>query len=209
MKHIKIYEEFINESVNEGSKDEMVKNEVINKLSQFFDVSASALSKFKFDGTDDVRALTKALNGTDYEGIDNIVRVAIKAAKRDLGINESLVTLNEATSSINALKKALPGLKFETAVFKLDPVDDYKTVESFYVNVPGIGGEYGEDNLYINIYDGDEFCFFHDSTPVPTSLHSSSDANKMVQTLTEIPLPLSKLNKKIFDEAVKKVKERI
>ena len=63
-----------------------VKSEVITKLSQFFDVSASALSKFKFDGTDDIRALTKALNGTDYEGVDNIVRVAILAAKRDLGM---------------------------------------------------------------------------------------------------------------------------
>ena len=114
--------------------------------------------------------------------------------------------INEAASSINALKKALPGLKFETADFELDPEDEYKTVESFYVNVPGISGEYGEDDLYINIYDGNEFCFFHDSAPVPTSLHSSSDANRMAQTQMEIPLPLSKLNKKIFDEVVKKVK---
>jgi hypothetical protein len=70
-----------------------VKSEVITKLSQFFNVSASALSKFNFDGKDPIKELTKALNGTDYEGVENVVRVAIKAAKRDLGIDESL--LNE------------------------------------------------------------------------------------------------------------------
>lgn len=67
------------------------KSEIISKLSQFFDVPASALSKFNFDGKDPIQALTKALNGTDYEGVENIVRVAIKAAKRDSGIDESFV----------------------------------------------------------------------------------------------------------------------
>jgi hypothetical protein len=78
------------ESVVTEAKD--VKSDVIDKLSQFFNVSTSALIKFKFDGKDDIRALTKALNGTDYEGVDNIVRVAILSAKRDLGIEESIVT---------------------------------------------------------------------------------------------------------------------
>ena len=109
MKNFKTYEEFLNkftpmagsgnrdyntegvaESVVNEAKD--VKSDVIDKLSQFFNVSTSALIKFKFDGKDDIRALTKALNGTDYEGVDNIVRVAILSAKRDLGIEESIVT---------------------------------------------------------------------------------------------------------------------
>jgi hypothetical protein len=77
-----------NESVVTEAKD--VKSEVIDKLSQFFGVSTSALIKFNFDGKDDVRALTKALNGTDYEGVDNIVRVAVLAAKRDLGVDEAI-----------------------------------------------------------------------------------------------------------------------
>jgi len=63
-----------------------VRSEVIDKLSQFFSVSTQALMKFKFDGTDDIKAVTKALNGTNYEGVDNIVRVAILSAKRDLGL---------------------------------------------------------------------------------------------------------------------------
>jgi len=80
-------------------------------------------------------------------------------------------------------------------------------VESYYTNVPGIGGNYGEDDLYLNVYDGNSFCFFYDSAPIPTSLHSSSEVNNMNQTQTEVPLPLSKLDKKIFDEVVKQIKE--
>ena len=81
--------EVLESKINEA-KD--VKSEVIDKLSQFFGVSTGALIKFNFDGKDDIRALTKALNGTDYEGVDNIVRIAVIAAKRDLGIEESVVT---------------------------------------------------------------------------------------------------------------------
>ena len=114
--------------------------------------------------------------------------------------------VNENASSINAVKKALPGLKFTKVDSEIDPEDEYKTVETFYTNVPGISGGYGEDDLYINIYDGDKFCFFQDSAPIPTSLHSKSDVNKMIQTEIEVPLPLSKLNKKIFDEVITKVK---
>lgn len=84
----KMDESVITEAINEA-KD--VKSEVIDRLSQFFGVSTGALIKFNFDGKDDVRALTKALNGTDYEGVDNIVRVAILSAKRDLGIDESYI----------------------------------------------------------------------------------------------------------------------
>lgn len=95
--------EVLESSITEA-KD--VKSEVITKLSQFFDVSASALSKFKFDGTDPLKDLTKALNGTDYEGVDNIVRVAILAAKRDLGIDESL-EINEKNEVTVSLRYAV------------------------------------------------------------------------------------------------------
>jgi hypothetical protein len=61
-----------------------VKKQVVDKLSQFFDVSASALNKFKFDGTDDIKQLTKALGGTSTQGVDQVVRIAISSAKRDL-----------------------------------------------------------------------------------------------------------------------------
>ena len=91
------------ESIVIEAKD--VKSEVITRLSQFFDVSASALSKFNFDGKDDVRALTKALNGTDYEGVDNIVRIAILSAKRDLGIDESSLTEKDEAVFIEFLNK--------------------------------------------------------------------------------------------------------
>ena len=91
------------ESIVTEAKD--VKSEVITRLSQFFDVSTSALSKFNFDGKDDVRALTKALNGTDYEGVDNIVRIAILSAKRDLGIDESSLTEKDEAVFIEFLNK--------------------------------------------------------------------------------------------------------
>lgn len=120
---------------------------------------------------------------------------------------ESYVSsLNEA-DSLGSLKKALPGMNFKKADYEVDPEDEYQTVESFYVNVPGISGGYGEDDLYINIYDGKDFCFFYDSAPIGTSLHNRSEINSMDQTEMEVPKPLNKLNKKIFDEVVKKVKE--
>ena len=119
--------------------------------------------------------------------------------------------LNEAnpSSSINAVKKALPGIKFNDASddLEFDPEEGYTSVESYYTNVPEIGGNYGEDDLYLNVYDGNSFCFFYDSAPIPTSLHSSSEVNDMKQTQTEVPLPLNKLNKKIFDEVVNQIKE--
>jgi len=124
-------------------------------------------------------------------------------------VNEGASSINEAASSINKLKKALPGVKFEKTNYDFDfELDEYeyKTIESFSTHVPGISGSYGEDDLDINIYDGDYFSFFHGPTPVPVSLHSASDKRHMSQVQMEVPLPLKKLNKKIFDEAVEEVK---
>lgn len=120
-------------------------------------------------------------------------------------------SLNETASSIKVVKKALPGVKINDASdsIEFDPEEGYKSVESYYITVPGMGGDYCEDDLYLNVYDGDSFCFFYDSAPVPTSLHSSSDVNHMHSVQTEVPLPLSNLNKKIFDEVVNQIKKEM
>ena len=81
--------------VNEGNKDEQVKKECISRLSDFFRVAPHALSKFNFDGKDNIKELTRALNSTSDQGTELYYQTAIKSVKRDLGINESEV--NEGT----------------------------------------------------------------------------------------------------------------
>ena len=76
------------ESVLKESKD--VRAEVISRLADFFRVSPYSLTKFNFDGSDDIKELTKALNSTSDEGTKLYYDTAIKAVKRDLGIHESL-----------------------------------------------------------------------------------------------------------------------
>ena len=85
-----LYESINEESMNEGSTDEMVKRSCVERLSQFFRVSPNALSHFKFDGTDNIKALTKALNSTSDEGTEAYYKVAIKVGKQDAGIEESV-----------------------------------------------------------------------------------------------------------------------
>ena len=70
-----------------------VKSEAISRLADFFGVSPSSLQKFKFDGKDPIKDLTNALNATSYEGAEAYYKIAIEMAKRDLGIDESV--LNE------------------------------------------------------------------------------------------------------------------
>ena len=100
MKNIPTFEAFIDEAkeldlkINEGSDpQEQIKKNCIERLSQFFRVPGSRLMKFKFDGKDDVRQYTDALDATSYEGAEAYYKIAIKLAKEDLGIRESL---NEA-----------------------------------------------------------------------------------------------------------------
>jgi hypothetical protein len=168
--------EVLESRVNEA-KD--VKSEVIDKLSQFFGVSTGALIKFNFDGKDDVRALTKALNGTDYEGVDNIVRVAVKAAKRDLGIEESKV--NEAYGKPAGLTKdetLKVAQKFAEAISKVDGVKctvNTRTLEedSFdldYADEEFAGGSY---NIYQN---GDVINMAVGATPLYGKKNDSVDA---------------------------------
>ena len=89
---------YVQESVvNEGS-DEQVKKECISRLSDFFRVPQQTLSKFNFDGKDNIKELTKALNSTSDQGTELYYQTAIKSVKKDLGINEDL-EVNEASSS--------------------------------------------------------------------------------------------------------------
>jgi hypothetical protein len=88
MKPIRNYNEFVNESVNEGSKDEMVKKEAISRLSDFFRVSPGPLMKFKFDGNDNIKDLTKVLNSTSDVGTELYYKTAIKLAQEEVGFDD-------------------------------------------------------------------------------------------------------------------------
>lgn len=84
-----VEEHGVKESLNEGSQEEQIKKECITKLSDFFGCSPGNLSKFKFDGNDNIKELTKALRSTSDEGTAQYYRIVIIMAKRDLGIHES------------------------------------------------------------------------------------------------------------------------
>jgi hypothetical protein len=88
----KFLKDYVKESieVNESNSDAQVKKEVISKLSDFFRVPANALTKFNFDGKDNIKELTKALNSTSDQGTEQYYRIAIQMAKRDLGIREAI-----------------------------------------------------------------------------------------------------------------------
>jgi hypothetical protein len=114
-----------------------------------------------------------------------------------------IIGLNEA-NAISKLKSVLPGVKFQEEEIEFDPEEGYKSVESYSFQIPGV-----DEPAYINIYDGDSFCFFYDAAPIATSLHSANEVNSMAQTQTEVPLPLNKLNKSILEDAIKNIKEYI
>jgi hypothetical protein len=78
--------DYIDESSINEAKD--LKSEVISRLSDFFRVPAHTLQKFNFDGKDDIKALTKALNSTNDQGTKLYYDMAIKLSKEDLGIDE-------------------------------------------------------------------------------------------------------------------------
>ena len=126
--HIPSYNDFVNESINEGSDvDPRVKKEAISKLSDFFRVSPNALSHLKFDGKDPIKDVTKTLNATSYEGAEQYYRVAIQMAKRDLGIHESIV--NEGVKS--DVQKLLSKIDDE-----LYNIIKWKDAASCYVSTP-------------------------------------------------------------------------
>lgn len=110
-------------------------------------------------------------------------------------------------STLSKLEKEIPGVTIKKQDIESDPEEGYDSVESYSIEIPGLGGGYGEDELYINVYNGNSFCFFYDSAPIPTSLHTPGQANKMSSTGIEIPLDINKLSKNLFDEVVAKIKE--
>lgn len=86
------YNEWLNENlspINEGAVDPRVKKEAISRLSDFFRVPANALNGFNFDGKDNIKALTKALNSTSDQGTELYYKTAIKLAMEEIGVNES------------------------------------------------------------------------------------------------------------------------
>jgi len=89
---ITTYNEWLNENqspINEGAVDPRVKKEAISRLSDFFRVPANALNGFNFDGKDNIKALTKALNSTSDQGTELYYKTAIKLAMEEVGVNES------------------------------------------------------------------------------------------------------------------------
>ena len=117
---ITTYNEWLNENLEplNESVDPRVKKEAISRLSDFFRVPANALSGFNFDGKDNIKALTKALNSTSDEGTLLYYRTAIKLAMEEIGVNESKIedVLNEA-----AVKQ-----------FEADFMDMVKNIKSGY-----------------------------------------------------------------------------
>lgn len=122
MEYCKLTKFKVNESeeVNEGASiEDKIKTEAIERLSQFFRVSPGVLSKFKFDGKDDVKALTKALNSTSDEGTKLYYDAAIRMSKKDLGIHES-EEVNEAE-----VKNAKDFEEYAMAILKKQHGDDF------------------------------------------------------------------------------------
>lgn len=118
-----VEEHGVKESVNEANVEEQIKKEVISKLSDFFGCAPGNLSKFKFDGNDNIKELTKALRSTSDEGTAQYYRIAIIMAKRDLGIHES----KEVKESVNEadIKNASDFKEYATTVLKKQHGDKF------------------------------------------------------------------------------------
>jgi hypothetical protein len=121
MKNFQAFEQFLNEST---TLDPRVKKEAISRLSQFFKVSPSKLSKFNFDGTDNIKELTNALDSTNDEGTKIYYNTAIRLAKEEFGINEKsqdfFNSLEEKTKGIGE------GIGFNTEAIASELVRDIK-----------------------------------------------------------------------------------
>jgi hypothetical protein len=72
--------------------EQTVKSEAISRLADFFRVPAHTLDKFNFDGNDDIKSLSSALNSMSDQGTKMYYDMAIQLAKKDLGVEESVVT---------------------------------------------------------------------------------------------------------------------
>jgi hypothetical protein len=76
----------VSESELFESHEEQIKKECISRLSEFFGCSPGNLSKFKFDGSDNIKELTKSLRSSSDVGTEAYYKVAIEMAKKDLGL---------------------------------------------------------------------------------------------------------------------------
>ena len=132
--------ELIESVVNEA---ETVKSEAISRLADFFRISPNALSKFNFDGKDNIKELTKVLNSTSDQGTELYYNTAINAAKKDLGIKESVV--NEA-------EKFKSTQDFEEFLEEIDGMPEVRIKRIMgkdYIDTPGGFRDEAED------YDND------------------------------------------------------
>ena len=111
------------ESVNEAAN---VKDEAIERLADFFRVSPNALKKFNFDGKDNIKELTKALNSTSDHGTEMYYKVAIDMAKKDLGINEREYSEDERKSMADK------GLALPDGSFPIKDLEDLKNAIQAY-----------------------------------------------------------------------------
>jgi len=80
---------------------------------------------------------------------------------------------------------------------------DYSKAASFELKT---GTGLDDIGVILNVYDDKDFSIFFDSAPIALSAHSSNDARSMAQTMAEVPLPLSKLNKKELDKIISDLK---
>lgn len=134
-----VEEHGVKESVNEANVEEQIKKECITKLSQFFDVAPGNLSKFKFDGKDNIKELTKALNSTSDEGTEQYYRVAVNVAKKNLGIHES-EEVNESPIFEADVKNAKDFEEYAMAILKKQHGDDYDEAKAKKV-IDGLSSE--------------------------------------------------------------------
>lgn len=124
----KIIREEVKTALGEQADPEQIRKEVILRLSDFFRVSPYTLSNFKFDGTDNMQELTRALNSTSDKGTELYYQTAIKAVKRDLGVSELRVNEEVNPELDNLVKSFIKGIAQRNAYDVTDAL--YATFQS-------------------------------------------------------------------------------
>jgi hypothetical protein len=226
MKTVKTFEQFVNESSSlneENRQEQVIKNSCVERLSQFFRVSPNALKHFKFDGTDNIKELTKALNSTSDEGTKAYYEVAIKLGKQDAGIYESNISsstedINETTinaSYNNALKSASElekrlGITLQATWNSIDGEDSQLekaeqdafekhgefaifTIESLPKGTPFSKSINDLKDIFLLIWEDGTYQFRKGVQPIATPQHSSAERSK-IKSGVYIPRPLKELD---------------
>lgn len=99
---------FESSDINESSD---VKTGAISRLADFFRIPKSSLQKFKFDGSDNIKELSKVLNSTSDQGTEMYYKMAIKLAKEEVGVDESIINEAEIKSDEEFKEYAFTVLK--------------------------------------------------------------------------------------------------